>query len=477
MIATCEKITTFAQIKFKIMIIKFSVENFSSFNERQNFTLLPGKGTLKGEHKTKKIKGISVLKTSVIFGANASGKSNLFKAIDFGKKLVLLGTKSDSIIDYQKFRLDNSCNNKDSRIEYVIQHNGKNYAYGFVFDSTAIKEEWLFEVTLKGEHKIFERNINKSPIFELDNIVKNIKSDEEKQFLKFIAKGTPNNQLFLNEIKTRKVKENVSEIHDILNVIDWFQNSLKVIFPNDKYNEGLKFELNQDEELLTTFEQFLMYFDTGINGVCLEKIDFESIDIPKSILNKIKEDLLNKKSENLRASILSNKNTTYFLSIKGTDLIVEKFMTKHSVKGQEEMEKFDTSNESDGTNRIMDFIPLLMDLLKGDNVFLIDEMERSLHPNLMYDLIDLFISKATNVNSQLILASHESSILTQKLLRKDEVWFVVKDSHGASKLHSLENYNVRFDKEIRKDYLLGRFKAIPRMGNRNKLTILNHNSM
>jgi AAA15 family ATPase/GTPase len=291
------------------------------------------------------------------------------------------------------------------------------------------------------------------------------------------AKGTPNNQLFLNELRTRKVKENVSKIEDILNVIDWFQNSLKVIFPDDKYNEGLKFELNQDEELLTTFEQFLKYFDTGINGVCLEKVDFESVDIPKTILNKIKEDLLSKKSENVRASILSNRNTTYFLSIKDTDLVVEKFMTKHSVKGQDELEKFDTSDESDGTNRIMDFIPLLMDLLKGDNVFIIDEMERSLHPNLMYDLIDLFISKATHINSQLILASHESSLLTQKLLRKDEVWFVVKDSFGASRLHSLEDYNVRFDKEIRKDYLLGRFKAIPRIGNRNKLTILNHNSL
>ncbi len=458
------------------MLIKFSVENFSSFDERQFFSLLPGKGTLKENHKTKKVKGISVLKTSVLFGANASGKSNLIKAIEFGKRLVLRGTKSESSLDYQKFRLDKTSYNKDSRIEYEIQHNGKNYAYGFVFNYNTIKQEWLFEVSLKNEVKIFERNIENSEIFDLDNIIKNIKSEEEKQFLKFTAKGTPNNQLFLNEIRSRKVKENVSKIEDILNVIDWFQNSLKIIFPDDKYNEGLKFELNQDEELLTTFEQFLKYFDTGINGVCLEKIDFESVDIPKSILDRIKEDLLSKKSENVRASILSSRNTTYFLSIKGTDLVVEKFMTKHSVKGRHELEKFDTSDESDGTNRIMDFIPLLMDMLKGDNVFIIDEMERSLHPNLMYDLIDLFITKATNINSQLILASHESTLLTQKLLRKDEVWFVVKDNFGASRLHTLEEYNVRFDKEIRKDYLLGRFKAIPRIGSRNNLTILNNNT-
>jgi AAA15 family ATPase/GTPase len=459
------------------MLIRFSVENFLSFSDRQKFSLIPSKGTLKNDHKTKKVKEISVLKTSVLFGANASGKSNLIKAIEFGKRLVLRGTKPETQIDYQKFRLDKVANTKDSRLEYEIQHNGKNYAYGFVFNSDEIKEEWLFEITLKNEIKIFERDTDKKTIFDLDNILKNIKSDEEKQFLKFIAKGTPKNQLFLNEIRSRNVRENVSKIEDLLTVIDWFQNSLKVMLPDDIYKEGLKFELNQDEELLTTFEQFLKYFDTGINGVCLEKVDFESVDIPKQILTKIKEDLLSKRSENIRASILSSKNTTYFLSVKENDLVVEKFMTKHSVKGQSNFEKFDTSDESDGTNRIMDFIPLLMDLLKGNNVFIVDEMERSLHPNLIYDLIDLFISKAVNINSQLILASHESTLLTQKLLRKDEIWFVVKDNFGSSRLHTLEEYNIRFDKEIRKDYLLGRFKAIPRIGNRNKLTILNQNHL
>lgn len=275
----------------------------------------------------------------------------------------------------------------------------------------------------------------------------------------------------MTEIRTRKVKENVSKIEDLLNVIDWFQNSLKVIFPDDKYNEGLKFELKQDEELLTIFKEFLSYFDTGIDDVCLERIDSENIDVPKPLIEKIKEELLNKNSENIRASIISKGRTTYFLSVKNDDIVIEKFMTMHKVKDGR-LEKFDTSEESDGTNRIMDLIPLLMDLLKGDNVFIIDEMERSLHPNLIYDLLDLFLSKSRNINSQLILASHESSLLTQKLLRKDEIWFVVKDNFGASRLHSLEEYNVRFDKEIRKDYLLGRFKAIPRIGNRNKLTVI-----
>lgn len=454
------------------MLIRFTVENFTSFKGRQSFTLIPGRGTLKSEHKTEPIRGISTLKTSVIFGANASGKSNLIKAIHFGKDLLLKGNLSGKRLDYQKFRLDEGFFERDSQLEYEFQHNGKNYAYGFVFNNEAIQEEWLYEITKTKDIKIFERDISKKQIFDLEYLYKLNKRKEEKQFLKFTAKGTPNNQLFLSEIKSRKVKENVTNIDDLLNTIDWFQNALKIIFPDDKYKEGLKFELQEDEKLLSTYEELLKYFDTGIEGVCLERIDYESVEVPRFILDKIKEDILNQKSESIRASILSNKNTTYFISAKDNEVIYHKFMTKHKIIDKNRMEKFDTSDESDGTNRIIDFIPILMDLLKGDNVFIIDEMERSLHPNLIYDLLDLFLQKSKNVNSQLILASHESSLLTQKLLRKDEVWFTVKDKEGASKLHSLEQYNIRFDKQIRKDYLLGRFRAIPKIGNRNKLTVL-----
>lgn len=454
------------------MLIRFFVENFLSFRERQTFSMLPGKMTKKSEHVTNPVGGIRALKAGVIFGANASGKSNLIKAIAFGQKMVLRGSGSENTINFQNFRLDADYRNKDSRLEYEIQYGTKNYAYGFVFNRQGIVEEWLYEMTKTSEKKVFERDNRKKDNFDLSNLIKKNKSAEERQFLKFIAKGTPDNQLFLTEIKTRKVRENVSDISDVLNVLDWFQNRLKVIFPNDKYNQGLKFEIKEDEELLETFNQFLDYFDTGISGVCLEKVDIEKVKIPNRILKNIEEDLLSKQSEHSRASILSADNTTYFISASNGTVDYHEFMTKHKVLGQVKEETFDTADESDGTNRIIDFIPLLMDLLNGNNVFIVDEMERSLHANLMYDLIDFFLSHCENINSQLILASHESTLLNQKLLRKDEIWFAVKNQNGASVFHSLEEYNVRFDKKILKDYLLGRFKAVPKIGNREKLTIL-----
>ncbi len=456
------------------MLIRYSVENFMSFKERETLSLIPGKGTLKSNHKNSVVKGIRTLKASIIYGANASGKSNLIKTIDFGRKMVLKGVKPDSpIVIYKPHRLDTSVKDSSSRIEYEIQHKGKNYAYGFVFNSSVIVEEWLYEISRKTDLMIFERNINNEIHFNLEPLLKKNKTEEEKQFLKFTAKGTPENQLFLTEIKTRRVKENVSDINDLLNVLDWFQNALKVVFPNDKYKAGIKSELKSDSKIQQIFEELLNYFDTGIDGICLNKIKLNNLDIPNEIVEDIVLELQkNEEDETKRIMLVSPKGLTYFFSKQGEEVIVEKFMTKHRVKGQQKQELFDTSDESDGTNRIIDFIPLILDLLKGDNVFIIDEMERSLHPNLIYELFDLFLSKSVGVNSQLITASHESSLLTQKLLRKDEIWFVVKDNDGASHLYSLEDYNIRFDKEIRKDYLLGRYKAVPRIGNRANLTVL-----
>ncbi len=448
------------------MLIRFSVENFSSFKERQTFSLIPGKTRLKKEHKTNPVNNISLLKTSVIFGANASGKSNLVKAIVFGKKLVLKGIKADGKIIYEKFKLDKNCLEGDSRIEYELQANGKNFAYGFVFNKNNIREEWLYEISRKNDKKIFERN---SSDFDLSFFDKN-NSKEEQKFLEFIAKSTPDNQLFLHEIRTRKVKENVSDITELLDVLDWFLNTLKVIRPDDKYKMGLRFELKEDKKLLQSFEEFLKYFDTGIDGVCLQQVSIEEMDIPKRITEKILDDLGSSNLEKSFASMSIN-DVLYFISVKNNKPIFHKFMTRHKTSNNSE-ELFDTSEESDGTNRIIDFIPLFMDLLQGNNVFIIDEMERSLHPNLIYDLLDLFLKKSEKVNSQLILTSHESSLLTQKLLRKDEVWFTVKTKYGSTKVYSLEEYNVRFDKAIRRDYLLGRFKAIPKIGSRSKLTVL-----
>ena len=432
--------------------------------------MIPGKGSLKSEHKSNPVKGVSVLKAGIIYGANASGKSNLIKAIDFGRNIVLKGTKAEQPISTNFYKLDKKFLTKPTYVKYEIQHKGKNYAYGFIINAKEIVDEWLFEINKSGETKIFERK--RTTEYDLNFLFKKNKTSLEKQFLAFTAKGTPRNQLLITQIRNTNVTDNVTDIEDILNVIDWFQNALTVIYPGTK-NISKKFELHKDTNLQQVFKDMLDYFDTGIDGIEFKEVDFEKMDIPSEVKEDIKNDLFSEKSEKTSAFLSNPQDDKYYVISKIDSHTVQAKLlkTKHKIIGGG-YELFDLKDESDGTRRIMDLIPLLIDFFRGGNVFVVDEIERSLHPNLVRDFFEFILDKCENVNSQLIVSSHEATLLNQKLLRKDEIWFAVKDKEGSTKLHSLEDYNVRFDKEIMKDYLLGRFKGVPKFGNRNLLSIL-----
>ncbi len=456
------------------MLIRFTIENFLSFKDRQSIIMIPGKSSEKKEHIGKKVNGIKTLKYSVMFGPNASGKSNLIKAVRFGRNLVLNGNKPDSEIDFQNFQLDPDNRNKLSRMEFELQSNGKNYAYGFVFSRKKITEEWLYQITDKNEIKIFDRDESIKNIYDL-NYLLNLNSDEEdKQFIRFIAKSTPDNQLLLTEIKNRKVKDNVRNIDDILNVIDWFANSLITIFPDDKYKVGTRFYIQKKSNLLEIFSGLLDYFDTGIDSVAIKKIARDKIEIPPETIKKALDNLSTVQNEGDYISVYSSTNKNYFITIENGELAFYKFMTQHKIGDKYEPVLFDSNQESDGTNRLIDFIPLLLDFSAGNKVFFIDEIERSMHPNMVIKFLELIFVLSKNKNSQLIFTSHENLLLNNDLFRKDEIWFFRKDESLATKLYSLDEFKTDFDKNTRLDYLLGRFKAVPKINKPDISHLLNN---
>ncbi len=457
------------------MLIRFQVENFLSFREKQSFSLIPGKGTLKAHHKSEKVKGVSALKTSVLYGANASGKSNLIKAIEFGRNLVLKGTKPEHTIDYKKFKLDLAYATKNTYIEYEIQHKNKNYAYGFILNHKEIVEEWLYEIGKTTEKLIFERK--ETTQFNLDYLYKRNKKKDEEQFLDFTAKGTPRNQLFLFHIRNTNVKDNLTDVSDLFNVRDWFINNLSIIHPSSK-NMDKKFEIAHNIDLKKLYEEMLSYFDTGIDGIVFKELEFEKTLIPEDIKEDVRNELLNDSSDKNSIFISNPLDDKYYIITKTSEnqLKAELLMAKHYVLGGEPI-LFDLKEESDGTRRIMDLIPLISDFVSGNSVFVIDELERSLHPKLVKDFLDFILNQCRTTNSQIIVSSHEVTLLDQELLRKDEIWFARKDRTGATLLHSLGDYNnkIRFDKKLIDDYLLGRFKGVPQMGNRENITTFMEN--
>lgn len=313
--------------------------------------------------------------------------------------------------------------------------------------------------------KLFERsNTNE---YNLSFLFKNNKTSKEKQFLEFTANGTPRGQLFITQIRSTNLKDYVSDIQDILNVLDWFQNALTVIHPKAK-NTGKRFTLPRNANIQNVFKNMLEYFDPGIDGIEFMDVDFNQIDIPTEVKEDIKIDLLREKLKETSLLISSSQGDKYYIvSIADGPQVQAKLLkTKHKVAGGG-YKLFDLKGESNETKIILGLIPLIIDFLNGGKVFVIDEIESSLHPNLIRAFFEFLLDQCENTNSQLIASSHKATLSSHKTLRKDAVWLAVKTKEGATNLHSLEEYKVDFDNELTDDYLLGRYKGIPKLGYRN----------
>ena len=437
------------------MFIRFLVENFLSFGAETEFSMVAGKAQQHPHHLTKlqKPTNLKLLKAGVIYGANASGKSNLVKAIAYARDRILQGTRPKQLIPFSPFRFDRESQSKPSKFTFEFSTGDTSYNYGFSLDAQRIHEEWLYELTATSERQIFERKTSANDEVEINFNIK-FDSKDDENFLRFVARGTRPNQLFLTET----IERNVEHFADVYN---WFNYSLMIVYPHSRIR-GLPIHFHMENDFKHGFIELLKLFDTGISGVELQPVDIENEPIPPHILNDVRQDMPD--AENTEASSFVAPYDTpsgqfHLVTVNLQGKIVEAFkiMTKH--KTTDEPTYFDISEESDGTQRLFDIIPLLIEMMNSEKVFIVDELDRSLHPHLSRNILELFLN--TDTKSQLIVTTHESSLLDLDLLRRDEIWFIEKDKDGKSSAYSLEEYAPRHDTDIRKGYLLGRYGAIP----------------
>lgn len=443
------------------MLITFKINNFLSFDTQIEFMMQAG--TVRGgelNHHVIKGKGrndVDILKSAIIYGANASGKSNFIKAIEFSKNVILNGL-TKTATENKHFRLDAHSIEQPTKFEFEFKSNGKMYAYGVVLSlkNRKIQEEWLFELLKTTDKPVFERKV-------LDNgksdIELSLKLDSEgKNRFNVYKKDIKDTQLFLSEINDKDI-EDIQNIDAFQDAFDWFKYNLVIMYPATQLEE-LDF-IGNDDEMKTAFSVFLETFKTGIHSV--ETVE-QDIDTKLSI--KLQESILNSLNEHGGVVGIELDENAYTLSKNALgELKIFKLNTNHIVKNSPKMVSFELKDESDGTRRIMDFIPALLGLAKTNKTYLIDEIDRSLHPELTQKILDVFFLNTQDIESQLIATTHESSLLDLNALRRDEIWFVEKDKEGASKMYSLEQFKPRHDKEIRKAYLQGRFGAIPFVSN------------
>lgn len=450
------------------MLLRFSVENYMSFNDRAEISLLPSKVRRHPEHiiRGSEVNDLNALKAAVIYGANASGKSNLIKAMRHAQDIINTGVKTGKNLPYHPFKLNDASMKKPSRFEFEIKFGANNYAYGFLADANVIHEEWLYKIDRKKDQLIFERK--NTDEFDFSSLT--LKSEKDKQFLDFTATGTPENRLFLNECRERNVLKTLNYLDAIKEVSEWFEYRLNIIFPNSKYT-GLEMFVQNDQGSSEIFSKILNSFDTGIKSISPQKIDFDTelVGIPSMVKERVKDEL----EENIQMILAGPNNARYQVrKAQNGDVEAYKLMTAHeNNKGTEVL--FDIDQESDGTQRLLDIAPGLLDIFSQEKTYIIDELDRSLHPDITTSIFKAFLNNTSQIHSQLIVTTHETNLLDQELVRKDEIWFVQKDKKGQSSLYSLEEFQPRFDKDIRRGYLSGRFGGIPILPNFDNLSWMN----
>ena len=432
------------------MLIRFTVENFLSFNHLVEMNLIASDELRHSHHifKGETPEDINLLKTSILYGANASGKSNLIKAMNFARQFIIHGAAKNRTLKVKHFKLDSSCSQKPSRFEFEFNCQNQQFAYGFSIDNNKVHEEWLFEIKHDNDLPVFER-VGSTISFNFEHSLFSNISEDEKQEIGYEGRGTRTNLLFLTNCQERNIKQ-------LKFIYEWFAEKLVIVFTNSKHQALTSLaKLNLD-----FFNKVVQFFDFGIKRIKVEEIDFEhTSDIPPQLKDEIK------------AEFPYGEETIQFISVSSRNYVVEetnsgglkasKLVTiRHDEQGNEI--SFEMSEESEGTQRLIDFIPMLIGL-SMDKVFVIDEIEMSLHPLLIKKLFELILNHDLfkNVNSQLIASTHEVNLLDIKnLFRKDEIWFIEKNEAAESIVYSLANADVD-NLNIVDGYLNGRFGGIP----------------
>lgn len=440
------------------MLLEFSVSNFLSFNEKTTLSMIP---SIQSNAKTIEIKGVKVLKFAAIYGANASGKSNLIKAFTAMEKLVLFGVNKGLKDSY--CRTDSENKKRPTLFSATFYSGDRFYNYSFevnLFEGKALSET-LCEINPKTSKvkKIYsykKGDLDFSKVFFL----KDVDSFNISRITTYLFDNAKiENKLFVTEL-INKDWEN-SKLGFIKDFEDWF-NSIDITHADRPIN-NMQYLDRTDER--NRVGKILNELNTGVSDISFVEITKDQFveetgksfaeDTLKVLSDKYEE--VQKKDKKGIIKLTIRGDAYYRLSISQEKGINIKTIRLHH---QNCDNIFDFSDESDGTKRLFDLLDIVFTSNKN-SVYVIDEIERSLHPVLTYKLIQILNEELDVKNIQLIFTTHETHIMDIKLFRRDEIWFMEKDNIGHSKLYSLDIFKTRHEKIIRDGYINGLYGGIP----------------
>lgn len=406
------------------MLIQFSARNFKSFKDPFTLDLFTNKETAVSNIIKSNFK--NTYASAVFYGANGSGKSNILKAYNMMRNLVLNKDKvmlSTDRLKINTFKLSTESEDDTSAFDICFIYNNKKFKYGFEYDENIVYSEYLFVYETIQPTLIFEYDLD-----EDEGKIKctKYKSLSQKKHLK--------NTLFLWDVD----REDIEEAHEVLN---WFKETIYIEFSNARNVNPSYWNNLTKPDVKNIFQIFIHDADFGIKDIYQDSRPVMDVydKIPNLPKNSIVEEITVKTTH---AKLDENNN---FI-------------------GDEKFNLFD--DESLGTQKYFYAIGPIINALKNGSTLFLDELDASLHPILTRRLVELFNSKEINgKGAQLIFTSQDTNLLDQTLFDKEQIWFVEKDKYGASHLTGLSEYrDIRKQEKIEEKYIKGKYGAIPYLG-------------
>lgn len=435
----------------KMKIQEFSFENFKSFKELNtlNFAASSLKSKVKCIDNNNVIHGrndenVSFLKTKAIYGANASGKSKIVEAFLTFATIIQNSVKNENVLNnIEPFRLSTETENSPSFFQIIFWEDEVKYRYGFEASKEKIFSEWLFAKPNKREIPYFIRDndslikLDETNFSEGQKVKALFMEDQENLADNEIFR---NNSLFLSTLASFGFGKLSKKII----------NSISSVFiVNGLGHSGLYEHAGKslaDEEKKRYMLKLLKYGDLGIQD--LSNIELTSEGLSEEADLDFKKNLDDKK---IKLLISDRKKYDENLNYKANAVFSLRF------------------DESEGTRKLFELSPIIYSALKEERPLIIDEFDARFHPLLTKKIVELFNS-AENKGAQLVFITHDTNLLSSDLLRRDQIEFVEKDKYGASHLYSLAEFKgVRNDAKFEKDYIQGKYGAIPFLGNFNEI--------
>lgn len=419
------------------MLIEFTVGNFKSFRDRTTFSMIAANLTsedpaLDTANVIPVSKNLKLLKSAAVYGANASGKSNLGIALSFMRGLILnssLEALTPAGTGLEPFRLDRETRNQPSFFEIIFLVKEQQYRYGFEVDRAKVVSEWLFYVPKTKEVQLFVREGQDITIKAGFKEGKGLESKTRPEAL-FLSVAA-----LFNESNSQMIKK-------------WFVTlSVETGLQDDRFRQ-FTLKCLRDPEEKGALVDFIRHLDLGIGDVMAPEstsVEMLPTEWPEEFKNRA-------------ASQLSQA-------------IYVAHRMREPLETPNDIEVFDLdTHESQGTRKLISIAGPLYSILYHGHVLFVDELDARLHPLMTRRIIGMFHSPLTNPNgAQLIFATHDTNLLDKTLFRRDQIWFAEKDQQGATHLASLAEYRVRSDAAFEKQYLEGRYGAIPFLGDLNRL--------